>query len=204
MGEPKMNTTFLLVRHGSCDSIGKKLNGRTPDVKLDQEGQVQAKQLAEKLSRLPIRAIYSSPMDRARETASPLSWKMDLPIRISPAFDEIDFGDWTGLSFQDLCQIPEWNHFNTFRSGTRIPGGEMISEVQARATQGLETLYQEHWGQTVAIFSHADVIRNVVAYYLGMPIDFFMRLEISPASVTTLVLSEYGPKLLGLNEHLST
>jgi probable phosphoglycerate mutase len=197
-----MTTTFLLICHALSDSTEKCLLGRQPDIHLSPEGKIQARDLSEKIASQPIRAIYSSPLERARETADFLSRKIDLPTYVSQAFNEIDFGDWTGLTFRDLSQIPEWNQFSTFRSGTRIPNGELMMEVQMRAIAELENLYHKHWGQVVAIFTHSDVIKSVVSHALGSPIDYSTRFDINPASVTTLQNSEYGPKVLRMNELL--
>jgi probable phosphomutase (TIGR03848 family) len=197
--EPRMITTFLLIRHGQCDSLGKTLNGRSSGIHLNEGGLSQAKTLSEELAEFPIRAIYSSPLERAKETLDPLSQKIDIPIQISPAFHEVDFGDWTGLNFSDLCHLPQWTEFNTFRSGTRVPNGELITEVQSRAVSEIETLYHKHWGKTVAIVSHADVIKTILCYYLGLPLDLMTRIEISPASLSIIELHEYGAKVTKLN-----
>lgn len=194
-----MSTTFYLIRHGSCDSVGKRISGRMPGVYLNEEGRREARELAERMENVALDAIYSSPLERARETAEPLARKLELPVRESPAFHEIDFGDWTNKSFDELAEIEEWRQYNHFRSGIAIPGGERMVEVQARVVAELERLKRMHPDQRVAVFTHADVIRMTVLHYLGSPAEFNVRLEISPASVSVLQLGGWGPEIRCLN-----
>jgi len=112
---------------------------------------------------------------------------------------ELDYGDWTGQKIDDLETQPAWRRFNTHRSVTRILGGENMLEVQSRAVMELDRLRERYDGSTVAVVSHGDVIRCAVVHYLGMAIDLFQRIEISPASVTTVDLAEWGPCVRGLN-----
>ena len=89
-------TTFLLIRHGHTDWIGKALAGHTPGVGLSKDGQRQAERLAERLRAFPVRAIYSSPLQRTLETAEPISRKFQLQVEPRLGLIEVDFGDWTG------------------------------------------------------------------------------------------------------------
>ena len=196
--------TFLLIRHAAHDLLGRAIAGRIAGVSLNPEGQAQAERLAEWLARLPITAIYSSPLERARETALPLAGRLRLQIRIAPELDEIDFGEWTGRTFPELAAIPRWDRFNSFRSGTRIPGGELMLEAQVRIVGLIERLREDHPGGLVALVSHGDVIKAALLYYLGAPLDLFMRLEISPASVSEIEVSEYGPRVLRVNDTVSS
>jgi probable phosphoglycerate mutase len=192
-------TTFLLIRHATHALLRRTLVGRAPGVPLDEEGRVQAERLAERLAHLEPMALYSSPVQRAMETAAPLSERWGLPVQMSKEFIEIDFGEWSGRDFTDLHALPQWEYFNSYRSGTRPSGGELMLEVQARAVAGLQRLHAEHPGALVAIVSHGDVIRSALNYYLGAPLDLFRRLEISPASVSLLELQDWGPRVLLVN-----
>jgi probable phosphomutase (TIGR03848 family) len=193
-------TKFLLIRHALTDSVGKRLSGRTPGVPLNAEGQAQAQQLAMRLADVPIDAIYSSPLERAVQTAAPIAAQRGLETRISEDFLEIDFGSWTNCTFQELQNQPQFQRFNSFRSSTRIPGGELMLEAQARAVAGLGKLCAQHPGQTVAVVSHADMLKAAVAYYAGIPLDLFQRLEISPASVSVAEIFEETARILLLND----
>jgi broad specificity phosphatase PhoE len=192
-------TTFLLIRHAAHGLLGKTLVGRTAGVHLSAEGQEQATRLAEWLSNQPIRAVYSSPLERACETAAPIADTLRLPLRISNALLELDFGEWTGRSFDQLSGDERWDHWNAFRSGTRAPGGETMLEAQARMVAELERLRGEHPDERVVVVGHSDPIKATLAYYLAMPLDLFGRLEISPASVSVLELHDWGPRILCVN-----
>ncbi len=194
-------TTFLLIRHALCDPIGKAIAGRAPGVHLNASGQAQATALARRLESLPICAIYSSPLERAIQTAAPIAGCLGLPVSQAAGLLEVDFGDWTGRTLAELDLITGWRDFNTNRSGTRIPGGETMGEVLTRALNELIRIQQCYSGagQVVALVSHGDVLRVLVAHLLGLPIDMMQRLEIDPASVTVLSLQDREPRLLLLN-----
>jgi broad specificity phosphatase PhoE len=193
-------TKFLLIRHALTDSVGKRLSGRTPGVPLNAEGQAQAQTLAARLTNVAIDTIYSSPLERAVQTVEPLAKARNLSITESDDFLEIDFGQWTNCTFQELENQLQFRHFNSFRSHTRIPGGELMLEAQARIVVGLQRLSTQHAGQTVAIVSHSDMLKAAVAYYAGIPLDLFQRLEISPASVSVLEIFEETARILVLND----
>jgi len=181
-------TKILLIRHATTDALGKSLSGRHPGVHLNEAGKVEAAKLAARLKNLKIEALYSSPLERAMETAAPIAAIQNLTCQIDEHFLELDFGSWTNKPFSALADDEAFGRFNTFRSGTRIPGGEMMQEAQWRIVQGLEKLAMQHSGQTVAVVSHSDMIKAAIAFYTGMHLDFMQRLEISPASVSILDL----------------
>ncbi len=166
---------------------------------MNEEGRTQAEELAERLSRIPIDAIYCSPLERTVETALPLANLFGLEIHPSEELLEIDIGDWTGCEPRHLTNDPLWKSYKTFRTGTRPPNGEFIIEVQQRMVTALERLRREYPQGTVAIISHADPIRTVLAHYAGIPLDFLFRLEISLVSVSIISISDYGPKILCTN-----
>lgn len=192
-------TTFFLIRHGSCAGLGETLWGRTAEVCLNEDGKAQAQRLAERFSAVKLDAIYSSPLERALETAEAIARFAKLEVKQNPAFNEIDFGDWTGKSFDVLSRDERWGGFNTRRSVTTIPGGESFLDVQARVVAELERLSQQHADAQLAIVSHADVIKAAVGYVAGTPIDLLQRIEISPSSVSVIALDKDGPRLLSVN-----
>ena len=192
-------TRFLLIRHATTDAVGQRFSGRLPGVPLNTEGQAQAQQLAARLAAVPIHALYTSPLARAMQTAEPFANTHGLQAVVDEAFIELDLGEWTNRTFQELHHDPKFHLFNTFRSGTRIPGGELMLEAQTRIVAGLNKLGERHPNQTVAIISHSDLIKAAVAYYLGMSLDLFQRLEIEPASVSVLEVFDETARLLVLN-----
>jgi probable phosphoglycerate mutase len=192
-------TTFFLVRHASCDGLGEMLWGRSEGICLNEAGRAEAQQLAQRFSSVKLDKIYSSPLERARETAEAVARVARLEVQQTSAFNEIDFGEWSGKSFASLAADQSWRRFNTQRSLATIPGGESFLDAQARAVNELERLAQQHRDARVAIVSHADVINAVVAYVAGAPIDLLQRIEISPCSVSIVAIDEHDPKLLAVN-----
>lgn len=193
-------TRFLLIRHATTNSVGKRLSGRIAGVHLNEQGQEQAQQLAKRLTHLPINAIYSSPLERATETAEPLAQQLQLTTQIAEDFLEINFGDWTNLTFEEVKQQRQFDYFNSFRSNTRIPGGEGMLEAQARVVSGMQKLVLQHPNETIAVVSHADLIKAAITYYAGIHLDLFQRIEISPASVSILELYEETARLMVVND----
>ena len=192
-------TTFFLIRHASCSGLGQTLWGRTPGVCLNETGKREAQRLAERFRGMTLEAIYSSPLERALETAETIARTMKLEVNRNPAFDEIDFGDWTGKSFETLSSDEVWRRFNSVRSATRIPGGELFLEVQTRVVTELDKLSSQHNNARVAIVSHADVIKAAVGYFTATPIDLLQRIEITACSVSVVVIDKDIVRLLTIN-----
>jgi len=193
-------TTFLLLRHAAHTLTGDVLAGHTPGVHLSRQGQQQAQQLVARLAALPIAAIYSSPLERTMQTAQALASRLNLPVQASASFAEIDFGEWSGQRFDELAGDPRWQAWNSFRSSAPLPNGGLMLEVQWRAVAALQSLCQQYPDQLVAIVSHADVIKAVIAHYLGLHLDLFQRIEISPASASVIAVHEWGARLIRLND----
>lgn len=185
-------TIFYLIRHAHCGVIGKEIAGRNPGVHLSAEGRLQAERLAAGLAQAPISVLLCSPLERAYETAQPIAERLKLGIEIADFLTEIDYGDWTGAAFDRLKSDPQWRRYNRVRSRTRIPGGELIGEVQLRMVNGIEPLRRKHPDAEIGIVSHGDPIKTLIAYALGMPLDYLLELDIAPASVSTLVMNDDG------------
>jgi probable phosphoglycerate mutase len=194
-----MSTTFLLIRHATNDTVDVRIAGRMPAVHLNDEGRRQAEELAHRLDGFQLDAIYSSPLERAVETAEPIAQQHGLGITSLDSLNEIDFGDWTWKGLDELNAYELWHQFNTFRSGMRIPGGETIVEVQARMVVELLNLCEKHPEQTLAIVGHGDPIKAVISFYLGNPLDFMLRFVIDPVSVSIIELDLVSGRLLLLN-----
>jgi probable phosphoglycerate mutase len=192
-------TAFLLIRHGAHLLGGGTIAGRMPGVHLSPLGRDQADRMAGRVARMPVRSIYCSPIDRARETAQPLADRLNLPVQVSEALSEIDFGEWAGRTLDELRPLPLWRRWNEFRSGTRAPGGESMLEVQSRVVAEVLRLSDRNGDDCVALVSHGDVIKAALAYFMGVPLDLFCRIEISLASVSAVHVGEYGPWVLGVN-----
>lgn len=200
-------TLLLLIRHGMNDWVHGRLAGWTPGVHLNEQGRAQAQALAERLADLPIAAVYTSPLERAIETAQPLAAARGLPLRVIENIGEVRYGEWTGGELKELSKHELWPGVQHYPSGTRFPGGETLGEVQARAVAALDALRANHPKEIIAAVAHADLLKLVIAYYIGMHVDLFQRLVIDPASVTAIGFSPMGPRMLAYNytgslEHL--
>lgn len=181
---------FLLIRHGENDYVKtRRLAGRLPGVHLNDTGRKQANLLAEKLAGAPIKAIYSSPLERAVETAQPIASALGLEVILRPGLIESDVGEWQDQKIWRLRRQKLWKVIQSMPSRAKFPGGESIPDGQRRICQDLEDIAAQHDPKDlVACVSHADPIKLAVAYYLGMPLDHFQRLSVAPGSITALWL----------------
>lgn len=196
---------ILLIRHGENDFVKKgRLAGRLPEVHLNQHGQGQARQVAEALKDIPIQAIYSSPLERAMDTARPLAEMLNLEIVCRPGLIEVDVGAWQGEKLKALSKQKLWRVVQGAPSVLRFPQGEAFAEAQLRISSEIMDLAGKHeLKDVIACFTHSDPIKLAVAYFLGIPLDLFQRIHIAPASVTTLILGEMGGQVLNLNYEFS-
>ncbi|MDJ0389977.1 histidine phosphatase family protein [Roseomonas sp. E05] len=195
-----MAATVHLLRHAAHDRVDRILCGRMAGVALGEAGRAQAARLAARLAPLGLAAIRTSPMQRCRETAEAIGRITALAPGVDEAFNEIDFGDWTGRSFTALDDDPQWHFWNTQRDQAAPPGGEAMRAAQARAVAGIAALLPRHAGQAVAVVSHSDIIKAILAHYLGAPLQSYERFEIGPASLTTLAIWPGGGKVLAMND----
>jgi probable phosphomutase (TIGR03848 family) len=187
--------TIVLVRHATTAATGKRLGGWT-DAPLDTRGVAQAKAAARRLADLPIVAVYSSPIVRTLQTARMVAKPHKLRVRKRKGLGEVDYGEWTDAALGNLRRRRYWEVVQRTPSRAEFPGGETIRGMQARAVDAVETIAAHHGDEWVLAISHADVIKAVVAHFVGMPLDAFQRLVVSPGSATVLQLPEDGLPLL--------
>lgn len=198
-------TTFHLLRHAERSGDQQWMAGRTANVPLTDSGRAQAERLAERLAREPINHLSSSPVQRAQETAAPLARRLGLVVEICDGFHEVEAGEWTGHTFPELDVNDErWRRFNQVRSTAQIPGGETMVGVQARFVEEMLRLRARFPDHAVALVSHADPIKAALAYFLGMPLDFYYRLEIGLASWSTVLIDEGWIRVPRINDTFAT
>ncbi|HEY0444851.1 MAG TPA: histidine phosphatase family protein [Allosphingosinicella sp.] len=197
-----MTAVILLVRHASHVELGRILSGRRRDVSLSKEGLEQAAIVADLLGTEPLAAVYSSPRERAYYTAREIAEPHDLKVQIADGLDELDFGRWTGLSFDDLEGDPAWQEWNEARASARPPDGESMAEAAERAAAALAQLAAAHPGEVIAAVSHCDIIRGVIAVHLGLPLDNLLRFDVDPASVSRIAVGDWGARVMSVNERL--
>ncbi|GAB4312371.1 MAG: histidine phosphatase family protein [Phototrophicales bacterium] len=195
-------TTILLIRHAVNDFVKTgKLAGWTPGVHLNDEGKAQAEALGQRLAHMPIDHIYASPLERTMETAQAIQrHHPHLHIQENLQLAEVQYGDWEGKKIADLRQRKMWQVVQEYPSRAGFPKGETMRAVQVRAVNEIERLVQDHPNQTVIVVSHADIIKMVMAHYLGMHLDNFQRIVISPASINTLMLGHSRPFIVTMND----
>lgn len=194
-------TTFIFVRHATNDWVKKgKLPGWTKGIHLNAEGQAQAKAAAERLKPLKLNAIFASHLERARETAGYIAEDRGLRVQVRQNLADLKTGDWTGKSVKQVARHSLWKAIQTRPTHTRMPGGESFSEMQGRLVGELDAIAARYPKGIVAVVSHADAIKTVVAHYLKLDLDQFQRIIISPASVTVVQVDENMARLVRLND----
>lgn len=178
-----------MLRHAQHDWVGRGIAGRQPDVSLNQEGRRQAQELVQRLQGVPIDLIVCSPQPRTHQTAEPIAAARGLPIRTHAGVDEIDMGDWVGMSFKELEALGEpWRHWVERRASAHPPGGEPFADVPKRAMAALRELHHAHPQASVLVISHGDVIKAMVASVLKMSLDDLETFDIQPASASRIAM----------------
>lgn len=193
-------TDFLLIRHAHNDWVNNRLAGWTPGVHLSAQGQEEAQALAKRLATHRLDAVYSSPLERAQETAACLVRERDLAVQVLDEVGEVRYGDWTGRELKALRKDPLWATVQQFPSLVRFPGGESLVEVQARVVAAVDSLRARHPDQVVAVVSHGDVIKAAVAHFSGAHLDMFQRFSVATASLSVLRFTANGPHLALFND----
>jgi probable phosphoglycerate mutase len=193
-------TVLLLVRHGHTDAAGKVLVGWTPGVHLSDGGRKQADSLVERLAGLPIAAIYSSPLERCRETASPLAVARGLRIEFRDDLGETRYGRWTNRSIAQVRRTRLWREVQQAPSMARFPDGESLLDVQGRAVAELQRIAAANDRRMVAVFSHSDVIKLALAHFAGVHADLFQRLVVDTCSVSVVELGRGVPRISKMND----
>jgi probable phosphoglycerate mutase len=190
---------FHLVRHGQHNLGGGVLAGRTPGVGLSEIGRAEIEAVAAHLEPQRIVRLYASPLQRTHESAAIIGERLRLPIELREQFIELDFGEWTGMTFDQIRGDPRWSLWSAHRSLARIPGGETMREIQRRAVEGLMELNEELGDGSAIIVSHGDVIRSMLVFALGMPLDFFSRIEVIQGSISTIRIDRGGIRITAIN-----
>lgn len=193
-------TTFYLIRHAERMGHARLLAGRMPGWSLTPSGRGHAERIARALAQEPVQHIFSSPLERARETAAPLARLRKTAVTTAAEIDEIDFGEWTGRTIDELAADPRWMQFNRVRSTAVAPGGESLAGVQQRFVGAMRAWAQVYPETGIALFSHADPIKTALAHHLGLPLDLFDRLEVGLGSISVVEADANGGRVIRLNE----
>jgi probable phosphomutase (TIGR03848 family) len=197
---PKAPTRLVLVRHAVTAHTGPVLSGRMPGIDLSEKGRGQAAATADRLAKLPVAAVYASPIERTTQTAEEIAARHALEVRPLPGVIEADYGEWTGGKIADLVKTEEWKVVQIAPSRARFPGGETIRSMQARMVEALEEVVAAHPHETFVVVSHADPIKSAIAHYTGMHLDLFQRVHVAPASVTVFDFHPFGSMMVKCND----
>lgn len=195
-----MTQVLFLIRHARAEYRPGRLYGWTPGVHLAPDGVEDAKRLAARLEPVRFKAVYSSPLERCRETADAILAGRKLEIRLDEDLGEVRYGSWQGRTFRSLMRTKLWRTVQFRPSEATFPGGEGLSDMQHRAVGAVERIRKRHRDGAVAIVSHADVIAAITAHYLGMHLDLFQRIVIQPASATVVTFMGGIPRVLRLSD----
>ena len=194
--------TLLLIRHGLTDTAGKRLTGWTRGIHLNERGREQAAALAGRLERVPIGAIYSSSLERCVETAKPLAAAKGLDVVRLDGLRDVNYGGWTNRNIGALRNTKLWSRLAAAPADARFPDGESLREVQSRMLSEVDAIVEDHPRTAVAVVSHADPIKMVLAHYLGVHADLFGRIVVHPASLSAVLVGTGAgvPHVLRVND----
>jgi len=199
--QKNMKQTLLFIRHGQTTwNVEHRLPGQLSGIPLTEAGCEQAERLAEALKILPITAVISSPLERARETAGYLARARELPVMLEDDLKDTDVGQWAGKNYNELRkEDPAWKEF--VRDPTIAPDGvENFPQVQQRVVAAVERwLKREETGNYPAFVAHADVIKLLLAHYMGTETARAGWLFIDNASVSIVELEpEQRPHIVSI------
>lgn len=183
---------LYLIRHSLTPETGKRLSSLDPTISLSPQGLSIATDLGASLAEIPLAAIYTSPHQRCQETAAAVAEGRRIRPKIDRAFIEADYGKWLGRPLKSLYRLKAWQDMLNSGSRFRFPDGETLREVQARAIAGVEELCERHSSDAIAVASHGDVVKVIIAYYLGVPLDLAGRIDPMPASVSIVDIPKSG------------
>jgi probable phosphomutase (TIGR03848 family) len=194
-------TDLFLIRHGENDYLKQgRMAGRLSGIHLNEHGRGQAAALAKYLQDIPLRAIYSSPLERAVETAEPLARSLGLAIQLRPGLLDTNVGEWEGMPLKKLRKLPLWKQVQEQPSRVRFPGGESFLELQERLIREIDLIRLAHKQKDkVAVVFHADPIKLVLAYFIGLSLDNFQKLSVEAGSVSILKIGKSERQLAALN-----
>ena len=194
-------TRVWLIRHGEPEEKSRNLCYGSLNLGLSASGRSQIATVAEYLKNEPISSIYSSPRARALESAALLTAGTSRPLHVTPALAEMSFGDFEGLSYDEIAaRYPDiYRQWMNTPTKVQFPNGGSFAEMRTRVLQAFHSITAGSQGQTIALVSHGGVNRILIAWALQMPDDCLFRLAQRHAAVNLLEFSEGVPSVQMLN-----
>jgi len=197
-------TTVILLRHGrTTANTGGVLAGWTPGVQLDETGAAQVAAVGERLAKVPLAAVVSSPLERCAQTAAAVAAGRDLTVQEDDRLGEARYGDWTGRTIKELAKEPLWRVVQQHPSAAVFPGddGEGLAQTQARAVAAVRAWNAQLGPEAVWLAcSHGDVIKAILADALGLHLDQFQRIVVDPASISVVTYTDTRPFVVRVND----
>jgi broad specificity phosphatase PhoE len=181
-------TRLYLIRHGEVEKAYHKVFGGRIDMELSPLGHEQVRAIARFLRAAPPDVMYASPMRRVQQTLAPLAEETRLKPILLEGLREVDFGAWTGLSWDEVLQkhgVSAYSWLHQLDEGT-IERAETVPEFRKRVETSLDTILAEAPGKTVAVICHGGVIRMLLSILLDLPFRKMSIFEIEYASVTKI------------------
>lgn len=194
-------TRLFLLRHGEVEERYHRVFGGRIDMELSPRGHKQARALASYVCRSPIDVIYASPMRRAQQTLAPLAAHCAKPAVVKQEFREVDFGDWTGLTWEQVHSqfgVSAFEWLDKIEKAA-IANAESGATFRARVEPALRQIVREHAGQSVAILCHGGVIRMMLSILLDWPLPSMASFEIEYASLTRVERHAHKTEVTLLN-----
>lgn len=193
-------TTFILVRHGAHDRLNRFLDGRRPGVHLNDIGRRQAEWAAGRLASLAVDALFTSPLERTRETAEVIAGRCGLAPTIEPALEELDFGEWSGRTITELEPLEAWRQWNEARAIATTPAGDTMRAAQTRILDLIDARRKEQPDGCFVLVGHSDPIKAALFFYLGLSLDKLHRIAVAPGSLSRVEIDGWGATVTALNE----
>jgi broad specificity phosphatase PhoE len=177
--------SLLVIRHGETDWNRERRVMGNADVALSERGRAQCELAAGLLVRFGVDRIVSSPLRRAAETAAILARTLGLPVTHDADLEEVRFGRWQGLTYDEIRLDPDFHAFMADPLTKQTPGGETILDVQRRGIAGLARLAA---GERVVFVSHGDIIRSALCHFLAIPVTEFRRVRVDNCGMSAVTL----------------
>jgi broad specificity phosphatase PhoE len=194
-------TSLFLLRHAEVEPKYQRIFGGKIDMNLSPRGHEQAAKLAGYLTQKKFDAVYSSPMKRVQQTMVPFMTGPHPKPVIMPGLREVDFGDWTGLGWEQVREkynISAFDWVNQIDQGL-MPNAETGETFRARVAPCVQQILQDHPGQNVAVFCHGGVIRMILSILMNLPFQRMNLFEIEYASLTEVHCSPQRTEVQILN-----
>lgn len=194
-------TRLIVVRHGqTLWNLQRKYQGHS-DIALSDTGLKQAEAVAERLAAETIDAVYASDLSRAFKTAECIAAKHNLTVNVVPELREIKFGDWEGLTYEEISE--RWpgllGKLWTTPDELQIPGGETFQQLKERAYAAIKKIVADHPDQTVAVVAHGGTIGTILCAMLEIHLNHVWSIRQDNTAVNIVDFYDGRPTMTLLN-----